>query len=1591
MALNHDHLSPSRKCHENVSHGDKTVTTLNKLDLLFSPMFDELLNGPSQVDSKSSTVTTADKSIQRQQQQTTSLVNHTTPEQPCQVQSHESTVTSDENINQAELNAENDQVADDEFINVFSTPVQDRGETSNRHVDSSNMHTFYQRYPRQLESDAEMCMFALTVSQTEPKNIKEAMADSAWIESMQEELHQKNKRDEKNTVIRNKSRLVAKGYAQKEGVDFEESFAPVARLEAVRLFITYAAHKSFTIYQMDVKTAFLYGPLKEEVYVNKPDGFVDPYHLDKVYRLKKALYGLKQAPRAWYDELSKFLLSKGFTKGSIDPTLFITKHKGDILLLQIYVDDIIFGSTNPNLSKRFEKSMHNKFEMSMMGELKFFLGIQIHQSPSGIFINQAKYGMTSCDGIGTPMATKHLDADLSRTPVDQTKYRSKSEFLDFVEDYAIALCYDPIRPSEGQTVVDASKGYISLYLSLFSIGNLRLPFNHFFLDLYKFFQCHFPLLNPFGIARVTSFENCHCNGLKPKGNQARPKTKGPTGLTTPVEYKFLSPHLEKGVGWLIILLVGVCEKLIIMVNVISPDHVDEVTVVEPNQYDDVPEPVLVDEDEDPKKDEFEEEEDPQEEKDDMEFDIKEDEDELEMTYPYEKMDPLNPLPPASESGPNDEIKVGNPIEHEDETVLASLQEVGESSAAPFLREDNDSLLPGLIRRDKFYGKLILELGNEVCSSVEQGTAAMEKLIEKLGNIKNKVECKKLKKEREEARFSNTFLRMQNERVKRDLCWNRVQAHEFYQEMISRGFVFEERPNEAINVPIEDEKHLMIMPPKSVPMTQAAIRRMIKDSVDVVIATERVRQANVRNDASRSGPARGQDAAPVARECTFARFMKCSPAVFHGVERAVELRRWFKKTESVFKISECNCKKQGNARAMVTAPTDGKLPLCERCFTRHVGQCMIKCYKCGTVGHKASNRCPKKVKQEEVREARGRAYAIKDPEPQGFDRSFVDTRFSAMLDINPIKIGASYKVELGDGRVARTNTVLKGFTLNLVNRIFEIDLMPIELGTFDVIIGMDWLLKHDAVIVCGEKFVCIPHGNEMLIVKSDKGVSRLKVISCIKAHVPVIRDFPEVFPEELPGLPPPRQVEFRIDVIPGDAHVARAPYRLAPSEMKELSVQLQELLEKGFICKSSSLWGAPVLFVKKKHGSFRMCIDYCVLNKLTVKKRYPLRRIHDLFDQLQGSSMYSKIDLRLGYHQLRIKEEDIPITAFRTRYGYFEFQVMSFGLTNAPTMFMDLMNRLFKPYLDKFVIVFIDDILAYSKDVEEHEKHLKVILELLKKERFGVHVDPAKIEAIKSWAASTMPTERIRKAQDGAMKKKYVRKENLGRLIKLIFEFHLDGTHCFGNRVWFLRYGGLRNLVMHESYKSKYSIHLGSDKMYLDLKPLYWWPNMKADIATYVSKCLTCTKFKAKHQKPSELLQQHEIPVWKKSGKLSPCYIGLFKILARLGPVAYTLELPEKLKGIHSTFHVLNLKRCLAKYDVVVSIYEIQLDDKLHMIEEPVEVVDREVNRLKQSRIPIVKVSWNSQRGPEFTWERKDQIKKKYPHLFTSKDEARKSR
>ncbi|GJY93105.1 putative reverse transcriptase domain-containing protein, partial [Tanacetum coccineum] len=466
-------------------------------------------------------------------------------------------------------------------------------------------------------------------------------------------------------------------------------------------------------------------------------------------------------------------------------------------------------------------------------------------------------------------------------------------------------------------------------------------------------------------------------------------------------------------------------------------------------------------------------------------------------------------------------------------------------------------------------------------------------------------------------------------------------------------------------------------------------------------------------------------------------------------------------------------------------------LCKKCTLHHIGPCTVKCNTCNKVGHLTKNcknkgpttgsnlllvtvtchACGEKrhyanqCRKTTNNNAQGRAYMLRDwnahQDPNvvtgmfllnqhlarvlfdfGADKSFVSISLASMLNIPPITIDTFYNIKMADENLVSTNTVIQGCTLIMLNQPFEIDLMPIKLGSFNVVIGMDWLSKYHARIICNEKVVHIPIDDETLIIRGDRSKTRLNLIPCIKTEryiskgyqvfiaqvmekksderrledIPVVREFSDVFPEDLPGLPPVRQVEFQIELIPGAVPVARAPYRLAPLEMQELSNQLQELADRGFIQPGTSPWGTPVLFVKKKDGSFRMCIDYRELNKLTIKNRYPLPRIDDLFDQLQGSSTYSKIDLRLGYHQLRVRDENIPRTAFRTRYRHYEFQVMSFGLTNASAVFMDLMNRVCKPYLDKFVIVFIDDILIYSRNKEEHANHLRIILELLRNEK-----------------------------------------------------------------------------------------------------------------------------------------------------------------------------------------------------------------------------------------------------------------------------------
>ncbi|GJS33178.1 retrovirus-related pol polyprotein from transposon TNT 1-94 [Tanacetum coccineum] len=341
----------------------------------------------------------------------------------------------------------------------------------------------------QLHEQALFCYYDTFLTAIESKTYKDALTQACWIKEIPKELNEferlevwelvprpdkvmvitlkwiyKVKLDELGGILKNKARLVARGYRQEEGIDFEESFAPVARLEAIRIFLAFAAHMNMVVYQMDVKTAFLNGNLREEVYVSQPDGFVDKDKPNHVYKLKKALYGLKQAPRAWYDMLSSFLISQDFSKGSVDPTLFIRRDGKELLLVQIYVDDIIFAASTPELCDLFSKIMCSKFKMSMMGKISFFLGLQISQSPRGIFINQSKYaleslkkyGFDSCDPVDTPMVEKSkLDEDKEGKAVDPSHYRGMIGTLLYLTasrpdlQFAICMCARyQARPTE---------------------------------------------------------------------------------------------------------------------------------------------------------------------------------------------------------------------------------------------------------------------------------------------------------------------------------------------------------------------------------------------------------------------------------------------------------------------------------------------------------------------------------------------------------------------------------------------------------------------------------------------------------------------------------------------------------------------------------------------------------------------------------------------------------------------------------------------------------------------------------------------------------------------------------------------------------------------------------------------------------------------------------------------------------------------------------------------------------------------------------------------------------------------------------------
>ncbi|GJV47379.1 putative reverse transcriptase domain-containing protein [Tanacetum coccineum] len=778
----------------------------------------------------------------------------------------------------------------------------------------------------------------------------------------------------------------------------------------------------------------------------------------------------------------------------------------------------------------------------------------------------------------------------------------------------------------------------------------------------------------------------------------------------------------------------------------------------------------------------------------------------------------------------------------------------------------------------------------------------------------------------------------------------------------------------------------------------------------------------------------------------------------------------------------NCKRirhlAMDCRSVVTVPTQG---------TPRPNRGVITCFKCGAQGHYRKD-YPKVKNQNRrnkarVPDARGKAYVQGgcDANPgsntitgtlllndhhdymlfdSGADRSFVSNTFSVLLDIIPSALDVSYAVELDDGRTSKTNTMLRGCTLGLLGHPFNIDLMPIDLG-----------------------------------------------ISTLSSA----RIGPEVYGERLSNISGAGYGERKQIQVEGEATrrradcaapVARAPYRLAPSEMKELSTQLQELSDKGFIRPSSSPWGAPVLFVKKKDGSFRMCIDYRELNKLTVKNRYPLRRIDDLFDQLQGSSVHSKIDLRSGYHKLRVRDEDIPKTMFRTRYGHYEFQVMPiFVLISTPTdqvrknydahlrtnlelpqegvencisrvlqKFESIKNGkspktpteirqfLDKKELNKLQHRWLELLSDYDYELRYHLGKANMVADALSQKS---RPKPLRVRALFMTIGLNLPVQ-ILNAQVEARKEENYGTEDLYGMIKNL-EPRADGTLCLKNRSWIPCFGQyLKEVVSRHGVSvsiisdqdSKFTSHfwkslneaLGTQ---LDMSTAYhpqtdgqsertiqtledmlracmmdfgkgwdrhlpliefsynnsYHTSIKAAPfeALYGRKCrspicwaevgdaqltgpeIVCEttekiiqikhrlqasrdrqrSYADKRRKPLEFQVGDKIMLkvspWKgvirsgKRGKLNPRYIRPFKILAKIGTVAYRLELPEQLIRVHSTFHVSNPKKCLSDEPLAIPLDEIHVDDKLNFIEEPIKIMDREVKHLKQSRIPIVKV------------------------------------
>nr|GEZ40039.1 putative reverse transcriptase domain, ribonuclease H-like domain, aspartic peptidase domain protein [Tanacetum cinerariifolium] len=689
------------------------------------------------------------------------------------------------------------------------------------------------------------------------------------------------------------------------------------------------------------------------------------------------------------------------------------------------------------------------------------------------------------------------------------------------------------------------------------------------------------------------------------------------------------------------------------------------------------------------------------------------------------------------------------------------------------------------------------------------------------------------------------------------------------------------------------------------------------------------------------------------------------------------------------------KRQNIGRAYTVGSGEKKLygeskPLCPKCNYHHDGPCAPKCFKCNKVGHIARDCRGGNATTLAKVYAVGRAGTKPDSNvitgtfllnnryasilfDTGADRSFVSTAFSSQIAITPTTLDYYYDIELADERQIGLNSILRGCTLNFLNHPFNIDLMPVELGSFDAIIGMDWLAKYHAVIIYAEKIVRIPYGNEILIV----------------------------------------HVEFQIDLIPGAAPVARVPYRLAPSVMKELSEQLQELSDKGFIRPSSLPWGAPVLFVKKKDGSFRMCIDYRELNKLTVNNRYPLPRIDDLFDQLQGSSVYSKIDLRSGYHQLRVREQDDEkehkehlkaiLELLKKEELYAKFSECEFWipkkLCSAPILALPEGSEDFVVYCDashkglgavlmqkekairllvqpkipewKWDNITMDFVTKLPKSSPGYDTIWVIVNQLTKSAIFVPMRETNPMEKLarmylKEVVARYGIPVSIICDRDPRFASNFWRsfQKALGTSLDMNTAYHPETDGQSERTIQTLEdmlracaidfeKGWVNHLSLVEfSYNNSYHASIKAapfDRFMVEsVVHLFVGPKLEKlnSLKSYADLKCKLMEFQIGDRVMLKVSPWKGVVRFGKRGKLNPRYVGPFKVLDKLGTVAYKLELLQELSRVHNTFHLSNLKKCHADEPLAVPLDGLHVDDKLHFVEEPIEIVDQEVKRLK---------------------------------------------